>query len=149
MKKILSLLMGMTFVLTFGLAFAEDSVTDTGDTNDKMIRNDDLLNLKLDPDRATVNQMPSESSAEGSAAGGVSSESESMGTDIEQSKTPADKGPAESGAEEPGTGGATKDTEGRYDDRNKGQAPVDKGIEGSGAGGTGEGGANKDTGGYK
>ncbi len=96
MKKILSLLMGMAFVLTFGLAFAEDNATKTNDIGDKVIRNDDLLHLKLDPDRATVNQMPAESEAEGSAAGGVSSQSESMDTetdiDIDQGKTPADNG---------------------------------------------------------
>ncbi len=92
MKKILSLLMGMAFVLAFGLVYAEDSVTETKDANDKMIRNDDLLHLKLDPDRATVNQMPSEFNAEGSAAGGIQSEPDGMGTDIEQGKAPADNG---------------------------------------------------------
>jgi hypothetical protein len=82
MKKILSLLMGIAFVLSFVLAYAEDSVTDTSHTNDKVISNDDLLYIKLDPDRATVNQMPSEFIAEGSAAGGVSSESEDMSESI-------------------------------------------------------------------
>jgi hypothetical protein len=89
MKKILSLLMGITLVLTFGLACAEDSVTDTRNTNEKVIRNDDLLHIKLDPDRATVNQMLSESIAEGSAAGGVSNESENIDDiDFGQGETP-------------------------------------------------------------
>jgi hypothetical protein len=89
MKKILSLLTGITLVLTFGLAYAEDSVTDTKNTNEKVIRNDDLLHIKLDPDRATVNQMLSESIAEGSAAGGVSNESENIDDiDFGQGETP-------------------------------------------------------------
>ncbi len=78
MKKILSLSMGIALVLTFGFTYAEDGLNDTKITDDKVIRNDDLLHIKLDPDRATVNQMPSESIAEGSAAGGASNESESM-----------------------------------------------------------------------
>ena len=89
MKKILSLITGIAFVLSFGLAYTEDSVTDTKKTNDKVVRNDDLLHIKLDPDRATVNQMLSESIAEGSPAGGVSYESESMDDiDFGQGETP-------------------------------------------------------------
>lgn len=89
MKKILSLITGIAFVLSFGLAYTEDSVTDTKKTNDKVVRNDDLLHIKLDPDRATVNQMLSESIAEGSAAGGVSYESEDIDDiDFGQGETP-------------------------------------------------------------
>jgi len=89
MKKILSLITGIAFVFTFGLAYAEDSVTDTKKTNDKVVHNDDLLHIKLDPDRATVNQMLSESIAEGSATGGVSYESEDIDDiDFGQGETP-------------------------------------------------------------
>ncbi len=89
MKKILPLLAVITCVLTFGLAYAEDNMTDAKNTNDKVIRNDDLLHIKLDPDRATVNQMSSGSIAEGSAAGGASNESESLDDiDFGQGETP-------------------------------------------------------------
>jgi hypothetical protein len=118
MKKILSLLMGTAFVLAFGTAHAEDSVSGAGDMGDKVIRNDDLSHIQLDQDLATLNQMPAETEAEGSGAGGVSKDSDSMGTEMEQGNTPADKGAAEPGA------------------------------EGSGAGGAGEGGATKDSGSY-
>jgi hypothetical protein len=93
MKKLLSLLSGIAIVLTFGMALAEDITTRD------MIRDDDLPRINLDKDRATVNQMPAETGAEGSAAGGVSGESDDMFKDIEQIKTPAevDKVPAEEG----------------------------------------------------
>ncbi len=89
MKKILSLLTGITLVLTFGLVCAEDSMTDTKNTIDNVIRNDDLSRVKLDPDRATVNYMQSESIAEGPAAGVVSNDSENMDDiDFGQGETP-------------------------------------------------------------
>lgn len=110
MKKLLSLLSGMAIVLTFGMALAEDSTTqkDSSDiTIRDMIRDDDLPRINLDKDRATINQMPAETGAEGSAAGGVSGESDDMFKDIEQIKTPADvdKVPAEEGT---GAGGTNK-----------------------------------------
>ena len=108
MKKILSLLMGMGLVLSFGLANAEEGTSSTKDMGNKMISNDDLLRYDLDQDRATINQMPAEPGSEGSAAGGISAEPESKGADIEQSKAPVDKGPATSGEEETRAGGASK-----------------------------------------
>jgi hypothetical protein len=111
MKKILSLLSGMAIVLTFGMALAEDNTTQTKGSGDitirDMIRDDDLPRINLDKDRATVNQMPAETGAGGSAAGGVSGESDDMFKDIEQLKTPVDvdKAPAEEGS---GAGGTNK-----------------------------------------
>jgi hypothetical protein len=57
----------MALVLAFGLTFAQESMSDTNDPADKIIRDDDLLRYNLDPDRSTINQMPAESDAEGSA----------------------------------------------------------------------------------
>jgi hypothetical protein len=110
MKSILSLLIGMALVLSFGLAFGADSMSNPGNTSDKMIRDDDLERYSPNPDRATVNQMPVEPGAEGSAAGGVrSDDSENAGTDVEQGKTPADKGLDVPGTEGTGAGGADKE----------------------------------------
>jgi hypothetical protein len=114
MKIFLPLLAGMAVVLVFGLTFAQDTMTDTKDPADKIIRDDDLLRDTLDPDRATINQMPAESDAEGSAAGGVRDDSESMRGDDDQSKEPVEKGPAETVPDFKGTGagGESKDLEG-------------------------------------
>ncbi|MGE5173856.1 MAG: hypothetical protein ACM3MD_08505, partial [Betaproteobacteria bacterium] len=91
MKKILLFMMGMMVVLAFGLVYAEDNMTGTDDTSDKMIRNDDLSHIILDPDRATVNQMQAAPEAEGSGAGGVSGDSD---TKIDQGgNVPVDKAP--------------------------------------------------------
>jgi hypothetical protein len=108
MKKIFPLLMGIGLVLSLGMAYAEESMSVTKGTGDKMISNDDLLRYNLDQDRATINQMPAVPGSEGTAAGGVSGETESTGTDIEQSKAPVDKGPAVPGEEGTGGGGAGK-----------------------------------------
>jgi hypothetical protein len=104
MKKILSLLTGLAFVLSFGLAFAADNAGETSgtDNTDKMIRDDDLSHSNLDQDKGTVNQMP-EGSVEGSGAGGTSKDSESF------SKTPVEKSPEEP-AKGSGTGGESKDS---------------------------------------
>ncbi len=131
MKKILTLLAGMALVLTAGLAFAED-LSGNGDPGDKMIRNEDLSHIQLDQDKATLNQMPSE--AEGSAAGGMSTDSESMGTKMDEGKTPADKGAVESGTEGQGAGGGTKDSDTWQKDMKKEESPADKGSEGWGSG---------------
>ncbi len=108
MKRILTLLAGAAMVLTAGFAYAEESLPGSGDPGDKMIKNEDLSHIQLDQDKATLNQMPSE--AEGSAAGGMSTDSESMGTEMDQGKTPADKGAAEPGTEGQGAGGVTRDS---------------------------------------
>jgi len=107
MKKLLSFVTGIAAVLTFGSALA-------GETFDKMIRNDDLLQYKLDQDRSTVNQLPALpdagiSGAEGSAAGGVRNdtdpwldENKSETPAAEPAVEPAEKSPAR---EDTGTGG--------------------------------------------
>ena len=93
----------MAIVLTFGIALAEDNAAQTKDPGNvtirDMIRDDDLPRINLDQDRATLNQTPAETGADGSAAGGVSGEPD-LFKDIEQIKTPADvdKLPAEEGA---------------------------------------------------
>ncbi len=146
MKKILSLLAGMALVLAAGLAYAEDIMPGSGDLGDKVIRNEDLSHIQLDQDRATLNQMPSE--AEGSAAGGMSTDS---GTDMEmdQGKTPIDKGAAKPDAEGQGAGGAGKDSDTWQKDMKTGDSPVDKGVEGPDTGGKGEESPAKDSGTYK
>ncbi len=137
MKKILSLVFGASFVLAAGLACAEDSVYyGTGDTNNKMISNDDLSHIQLDSDRATLNQMPE---AEGSAAGGRSADADSMGTEMDQGKSPIDKGSAEPGVEGQGAGGSAKDSDTWQKEKDmKKEAPAGKGWEGSDTGGKGE-----------
>ncbi len=154
MTKFLSLAAGTVLVLAFGFAHAEDSISSgVGDTNDNnMIRNDDLSHIQLDPDRATMNQMPAESEIEGSAAGGVSADTDNMGAEIDQDKTPSDKSSAESEMEGQGAGGAAKDYSDGWQkekDVKKGESSVDKSSEGSAAGGPGEGGATKDSNRYQ
>jgi hypothetical protein len=144
-KKIFSLVMGTVFVVAFGMAYAEESMS--GDMGDKVIRNDDLSHIKLDQDRATLNQMP-EIEAEGYAAGGVTKEEESMGAEIEQGNKPAETGAAGADVERSGAGSSTKDSDTWRSDMNK-QAPGSKSTEGSGAGGAGEGGAAKDSDSYR
>jgi hypothetical protein len=109
MIKILPLLMSFVFVLTFGYEFAEQSAPGTSDTSDKMIRDEDIQHYDIDQDRATVNQMPSQSGSEGSGAGGVTKDSDSMLKDSDSSKTPVDKAPAEPGTKGSGAGGTSDD----------------------------------------
>ena len=89
----------MAIVLTFGIALAEDNAAQTKDPGSVTIRDDDLPRINLDQDRATLNQTPAETGADGSAAGGVSGEPD-LFKDIEEIKIPADvdKLPAEEGA---------------------------------------------------
>ncbi len=105
MKRILSLLAGVALVLTAGFVFADDSATWTKDNGDKIIRNDDLSHIDINQDRATINQMPAESGAGGSAAGGMSGDSGTMKNDSESTKAPVGKTPVEPGAEGSGAGG--------------------------------------------
>jgi hypothetical protein len=108
MKRIASLLMGMGFVLALGSAYAAD-IMEPEYPSDKMITNNDLSNQKMDEHRATVNQMPSENSVEGSGAGGVSGESDNWSTKSDLKTAPAaadEKKPASSGSEGTGAGGS-------------------------------------------
>ena len=70
MKQIISLMAGVVLVLSFGIAYADDSGIASKNT-DKMIRDDDLLRYNLDKDQGTVNQMPAEPETQGSGAGGI------------------------------------------------------------------------------
>lgn len=112
MKKMLSLLIGMGLVLSLGIAYAGDGAGGAMYPSERMIRDDDLPRLNLDQDRATVNQMPANPGAEGSAAGGLREEPKNTDTGIEQSKEPADIVPAT--PEEEGTG---KGEEGKAPER--------------------------------
>jgi hypothetical protein len=120
MKKLLSLISGMAIVLTFGVALAEDNATQTKDpdgvTIRDMIRDDDLPRIDLDQDRATVNQTPAEKGAGGSAAGGVSGESDEMFKDLDQIRTPidVDEVPAAEGTGAGGTNKAPEKAPGKY-----------------------------------
>jgi hypothetical protein len=144
-KKIFSLIVGTVFVVAFGMASAETSMS--GDMGGKVIRNDDLSHIQLDQDRATLNQMR-ETEAEGSAAGGVTKEEDSMGSEMEQGSKPAETGATESGVEGSGAGSATKESDTWRNDMKK-QAPGSKSTEGSGAVGAGEGGVTKDSDSYR
>ncbi len=110
MKKILAILMGMAFILTLGLAFAAEDMSGPQGTSDKIIRDEDIQHLDMDQDRATVNQMPTESGTEGSGAGGVNKDSDSTYKDSDQSTAPLEKTPAKPGAEGLGAGGSSNDS---------------------------------------
>jgi hypothetical protein len=84
-KKVLSLLAGMVFVLAVGMAYADDVIPGNKDTGDKMIRDEDLQKYNLDQSQSTVNQMPSVPGAEGSAPGGI--------RDSDTVTKPSDTGP--------------------------------------------------------
>lgn len=121
MKKLLSLVAGMAFVLACGLAYAEDSMMMPTYPSDKMIGNDDLLHNDLDKDRSTVNQMPEGFGAGGSGAGGVLKGPDSWKNDTAPSQPPVD---------------------------NMAPAPIDKMTPGSDTKGPGGGDTDKDQGGY-
>ncbi len=99
MKKILSVVLGMGLVLSLGMAYAEEGTGGIVYPSEKMIRDEDLPRYNLDQDRSTINQIPAEPGAEGSAAGGINREPESTGTDIEQNKAPVEKVPVAPGEE--------------------------------------------------
>jgi hypothetical protein len=89
MKKVLSLLAGMVFVLAFGPAYADDMMQESKETGEKMIRDQDLQKYEQDQEKSTVTQMPSVPGEGGSAAGGTG-EPGSAPT----MTTPSDTGPA-------------------------------------------------------
>ncbi len=131
--------MGLLLVFVFASVYAEESGTRTDDTSGKIITNDDLSRIVLDPDRATVNQMPAASEEEGAGAGGVSSD-DSMYDEMDRGKESVEKAPANPGEGSAG-GGTYKDSDTwKQDDSGPGKAPVDKyrpDEGGSGMGGSG------------
>jgi hypothetical protein len=109
MKKLLSSLLGMAFILTFGLEYAAEDMSDTQGMDNKTITNEDIQHLNLDKDHATVNQMPAESGTSGAGAGGVNNEPDSTYKDSDQSAAPVENTPAK-GHEGSGTGGSSDDS---------------------------------------
>jgi len=73
MKRLLSLIAGMVFVLlAVGLAYADGLQPGDGYTSDKMIRDEDIQRYDHDTGQGTFNQMPAlPDEVQGSAAGGV------------------------------------------------------------------------------
>lgn len=110
MKKILAILTGMAFTITLGLAFAVEDLSGSQGTGDKIIRDEDIQQLQLDQDRATVNQMAAEPGSEGSGAGGASTDSDTMYKDSDQYTAPVEKTPAKPGIEGSGAGGSRDDS---------------------------------------
>jgi hypothetical protein len=112
MKKVLSLVGGIVFVLSFGIAHAGDLQTGDGYTSDKMIRDEDIRKYDQDMGSGTFNQMPAlpeEREERGSAPGGVSEDRASDGkSDTFEKATPVEKDktkPSESGE---GMGGPSR-----------------------------------------
>ena len=91
MKKVLSLLAGIAFVLAFGMAYADDAMPGSKDTGDKMIRDEDLQKYNKDQSQSTVNQMPAKPDAEGSAAGGSENPGSTPKDDTYEKPAPAEK----------------------------------------------------------
>jgi hypothetical protein len=110
MRKYLFSLMGMAFILTFGLEYAAEDMSDTQGMDNKTITNEDIQHLNLDKDHATVNQMPAESGTSGAGAGGVNNESDSSYKDSDQSAAPVENTPAKGTDEGSGTGGSSDDS---------------------------------------
>jgi hypothetical protein len=101
MKKVLSLLGGIVFVLSFGMAHAGDLQSGDGYTSDKMIRDEDIRKYDRDMGSGTINQMPALPEVRGSAPGGVSEDRSSDGkSDTFEKTAPVEKDktkPSESG----------------------------------------------------
>jgi len=105
MKTLLTLSAVVALVIAFANAYADDDMTGAAYDNDRMITNDNLPTINPDQGGATLNRMPAESNAEGSAAGGMGSDSDNWKKEGELGKEPVDKTPMEPGKKEPGTGG--------------------------------------------
>jgi hypothetical protein len=108
-KKVLSLLSGMVFVLAVGMAYADDMMPGKG-TGEKMIHDEDLQKYDQDRGQSTVNQMPSVPGAEGSAPGGSGDSDSKQMDDTYEKPAPADQGKSNP----PDTGRSMED---RYKDQ--------------------------------
>ncbi len=100
MKKFLSLLAGMVFVLAFGTAYADDMTPATKDTGDKMTRDDDLQKYYQDQGQGTVNQIPAVTDEKGSGAGGRGESDSTWKSDTTEKPAPVEKdttNPSDSG----------------------------------------------------
>ncbi|HYA86676.1 MAG TPA: hypothetical protein VEI57_06405 [Nitrospirota bacterium] len=109
MKKMLTTLIGMAVILTFGLASAAEDTSEFQGTNDKTIRNEDSQHLNMDKDHATVNQMPAESGTAGTGAGGVHKESDSAYKNSNRGMAPVENTPTKHEDAGSGAGGSSDD----------------------------------------
>lgn len=71
MKKYLALLAGVVFVLAWGTVYAEEMMPANKDSSDNLILDQDILKYNQDQNQNTINPMPAEPGAGGSAAGGT------------------------------------------------------------------------------
>jgi hypothetical protein len=102
MKKVLSLMAGMVFVLAFGMACADGTPPGSMDTGDKMIRNDDIQKYDHDQGQGTFNVMPAVPEETGSAAGGSGESDPTRINDGKEKPAPVEKDmttPADTGIE--------------------------------------------------
>ena len=109
MKKIFPFLLGVTFIITFGLEFAAEDMSEYKGTGDTTIRDEDIQNLKMDQDRSTVNQLPAVPGTAGSGAGGENKDSDTMYKDSDQTTAPIEKTPEKRENEGSGAGGWSND----------------------------------------
>ena len=71
MKKVIAFLAGAIFAIALTFVNTGSGISETRDLEDKVYRDEDLSKIKIDPDRSTINQLQSEQSSEGIAAGGI------------------------------------------------------------------------------
>ena len=88
MKRNLTLGTGMAFILTFGLAFATEDMSESNSTVDDTICDQDTHQPDMDQERPTVKRMPTESDTAGSGAGGMNKDSESTYKNNDRSIAP-------------------------------------------------------------
>ena len=93
MKKVLSLLAGMVFVLAFGVAYGDELQPGDGYTSDKMINNEDVQKYDQDMGPGGIVTMPTlPDEIQGTAAGGGSKDTESDGkSDTYEKVAPVEK----------------------------------------------------------
>ena len=111
MKKVLSLIAGMVFVLYFRVAYAEEMRPDDSYTSDTMITNEDIL--KYDHDMGTFNRIPAlPDEIQGAAAGGRNKEAESTeNSETKEKAAPVEKDKTEPSENRDDTGGPSNGVE--------------------------------------
>ena len=119
MKRLLSLVMGMVFVLALGTAYGSDTMQwnddqkNSGqgntDKSDKLILDQDLLKYNQDRNEGAIDRMPAKPGAGGSGAGGTG-ESDAHRKDSTYEKTVPDPfGPLDKNFTEPYGSGRSGD----------------------------------------
>ena len=114
MKKIfpsLTSLIVMVFILTFGLEYTAEDMSEPQSTGNKTMTNEDIQHLQNDKDHATVNQMPVAPGMEGMGAGGVNKGSDNSNKDSDQSASPVENAPTKS---DEGSGAGSSNNEPYY-----------------------------------